>query len=195
MDDCIALAHEAGELIWRRFGIPAYFYEQAALIPGRRALQHVRRPGLDGQPPDFGDTAGHPTAGATCVGARQFLVAYNIELNAADADVAKAIARVIRESSGGMPCVKALGLYLEGPQRAQVSMNLTDFNQIDFDALYSTIEREAARLGTSIAESELIGFIPQAAYDKAPEFFNRTRGFNAARIVEVRIEQLLHSRV
>jgi glutamate formiminotransferase len=145
-------------------------------------------------PPDVGDIAEHSTAGAAVVGARNFLIAYNINLATPNTAAAKAIAAKIRESSGGFPFVKALGLHLKTPDCAQVSMNLTNFEEIPLDALYEEVAREAARLGTSIAESELIGFIPQAAYDKAPAFFRRTRGFDDTRIIEKRIAQLLHSK-
>ncbi len=187
LEDCAAIAHRAGEEIWRRFGVPVYFYEAAACIPERRPLQNTRRVGFDGRPPDIGDIAAHPTAGAVMVGARWFLIAYNINLAAPDAAIAKEIARKIRESSGGFRFVKAMGLHLNSANRAQVSMNLTNFAEIPLDELYETVQREAARLGTSIAESELIGFVPQAAVDKAPEFFRRTRGFDESKIIENRI--------
>jgi glutamate formiminotransferase len=192
--DCVTYAHLAGAEIWRRFGVPVYFYEAAALHPARRRLEKVRRIGFDGLPPDIGDIAEHPTAGAAVVGARNFLIAYNINLATPDAAMAKAIAAKIRESSGGLPFVKAMGLHLKTLDCAQVSMNLTNFAEIPLDTLYETVEREAKRLGSSIAECELIGFIPQAAYEKAPVFFRRTRGFDESRIIENRIAQLLHSK-
>ena len=125
------------------------------------------------------------------VGARNFLIAYNINLVTADASIAKQIAFRVRESSGGFRFVKAMGLHLASLGRAQVSMNLTNFAAIRLDDLYRTVEDEAARLGTAIAESELIGFIPRAAYEQAPDFFRRIRGFDEGRIIENRIEQLL----
>jgi len=191
--DCVGIAHRAGAEIWRRFGVPVYFYEAAALLDGRRRLEKVRRAGFDGVPPDIGDIAQHPTAGAAVVGARNFLIAYNINLQTRDAAIAKAIARKIRESSGGFKFVKAMGLHLASPNRAQVSMNLTNFAEIPLDALYQAVGSEAERLGTAIAESELIGFIPQAAFEQAPAFFQRARGFNETRIIENRIVQLLQS--
>jgi glutamate formiminotransferase len=187
LEDCAAIAHRAGAEIWRHFAIPVYFYEAAALNPRRRHLQNVRRTGFDGQPPDIGDIASHPTAGAVMVGARPFLIAYNINLTIPDAAVAKAIAAKIRESSGGFRFVKAMGLHLASLNRAQVSMNLTNFAEIPLDELYATVEREAARLGTAIAESELIGFIPQQAYQQAPAFFDRIRGFDQLRVIENRL--------
>ncbi|MDP9113166.1 MAG: glutamate formimidoyltransferase [Acidobacteriota bacterium] len=194
LDDCVAIAHRAGAEIWRRYGVPVYFYEKAARFAARQKLEKTRRPGFDGRPPDVGDIAEHVTAGAAMVGARPFLIAYNINLVTSDAAVARQIAVKIRESSGGFPFVKAMGLYLPSLNRAQVSMNLTDFAGIALDDLYAAVEAEAARLGTSVAESELIGFIPRAAYEQSPAFFSRTRGFSEARIIENRIAQLLQSK-
>jgi len=194
LEDCVAIAHRAGAEIWRRFGVPAYFYEAAAMDPGRRRLEKTRRTGFDGRPPDVGDIAEHESAGAAMVGARQFLIAYNINLVTPDAAIAKQIAFRVRESSGGFRFVKAMGLHLASLGRAQVSMNLTNFAGIALDDLYAAVEAEAARLGTAIAESELIGFIPRAAYERSPAFFDRIRGFNQERIIENRIAQLLQSK-
>jgi glutamate formiminotransferase len=194
LDDCTAIAHRAGAEIWRRFRVPVYFYEAAALIPERKRLEKVRRRGFDGRPPDIGDVAEHPTAGAVVVGARRFLIAYNINLATSDVGVAKEIAVKIRESSGGFRFVKAMGLHLSSLNCAQVSMNLTNFAGIPLDELYETVLHEAARLGTKIAESELIGFVPRQAYEQAPEFFRRTRGFDESRIIENRIARLLESK-
>jgi glutamate formiminotransferase len=195
LEDCAAIAHRAGEEIWRRFHVPVYFYEAAAKLPERKRLEKVRRAGFDGLPPDIGDIAEHPTAGAVMVGARNFLIAYNINLTTPDAAIAKQIAAGIRESSGGFPFVKAMGLHLPSLGRAQVSMNLTNFAGIPLDELYAAVEAEAARLGTAIAESELIGFIPRAAFEQSPAFFERIHGFNESRIIETRIGQLLQSRL
>ena len=184
LDECIDVAHQTGAEIWERFRVPVYFYEAAARIPGRRALQNVRRMGFDGRPPDIGDIPAHPTAGAGMVGARNFLIAYNVDLATPDVNVAKEIARKIRESSGGYRFVKAMGVYLVSVKRVQVSMNLTNFAEIPLDKLYQTIEEEAAGHGTSIVESELIGFVPRAAFEQAPDFFRRTWGFDESRIIE-----------
>ena len=187
LQDCIRIAHAAGAEIWRRFAIPVYFYEAAALTPARRPLQNTRRRGFDGQPPDVGEVPSHPTAGAVMVGARNFLIAYNINLATRDAAIAKAIAAKIRQSSGGFPFVKAMGLHLESAHCAQVSMNLTNFAKIPLDELYAAVESEARRLGTRITESELIGFIPRQAFEQAPSFFSRIRGFDESRIIEDRL--------
>ena len=194
LEDCAALAHRAGAEIWRRFRVPVYFYEAAARDPSRKRLEKTRRTGFDGRPPDIGDIAEHATAGAVMVGARNFLIAYNINLATPDAAIAKQIAVKIRESSGGFRFVKAMGLHLASLGRAQVSMNLTNFAGTELDGLYATVESEAARLGTTIAESELIGFIPRAAYEKSPAFFRRIRDFDESRIIENRIAQLLQSK-
>ncbi len=127
LEDCATIAHRAGAEIWRRFGVPVYFYEAAAKDASRRRLEKTRRTGFDGRPPDVGDIAEHPTAGATMVGARNFLIAYNINLMTPDAAIAKQIAFRIRESSGGFRFVKAMGLHLASLGCAQVSMNLTNF--------------------------------------------------------------------
>ena len=191
LEACVAIAHQAGEQIWERFRVPVYFYEAAALTPERRPLQNTRRKGFDGRPPDIGDIASHSTAGAVMVGARPFLIAYNVNLATPDVEIARQVAAKIRESSGGFPFVKAMGLHLATSDRAQVSMNLTNFANIPLGRLYETIQDEAARLGTSIAESELIGFVPKAAYEKFPDFFSRTRGFDESRVIENHLENRL----
>lgn len=193
LEDCVALAYRAGAEIWHRYRVPVYFYEAAARLASRKRLEHIRRPGFDGLPPDIGDIAEHATAGAVMVGARNFLIAYNINMTTPDAAIAKQIAAKVRESSGGFPFVKAMGLHLPSLGRAQVSMNLTNFAAIPLDDLYAAVEAEAGRLGTAIAESELIGFIPRAAFEQSPAFFQRIRGFNESRIIETRIGQLLQS--
>ena len=187
LEECVDVAHRAGEEIWERFRMPVYFYEAAARVPERRPLQNVRRKSFDGKPPDVGDVPEHRTAGAVMIGARHFLIAYNVNLKTPDVEVARQIARKIRESSGGFRFVKAMGLYLGSANRAQVSMNLTNFAEIPLDKLYAAIQEEAARNGTSIVESELIGFVPKAAFEKLPEFFQRTRGFEESRIIENRL--------
>ena len=165
LEECVALAHAAGHEIWRRARVPVYFYEAAALSPDRVNLAHVRRGGFEAlreqtasRPPDVGGPALHPTAGATIVGARKFLVAYNINLASADLALAQRLARKIRASSGGFPAVKALGLALESRGIVQVSINLTDYEQTGIDQVYAAVSSETEVLG-----SELIGLIPRAA--------------------------------
>ena len=127
------------------------------------------------------------------IGARPILIAYNVLLKTTDVGVARAIARKIRASSGGFPHVKAIGLYLESHGKAQVSMNLTRFAETPLDGLFATIETEAARLGTRVDSGELIGFIPRRAFEMWSSFFKRAANFGDSRIIENRIDQLLHS--
>ena len=194
MEEAVIAAHRAGEQIWSRLSLPVYFYEFAARAPGRKRLEKIRRTAFDGAPPDIGNVASHPAAGAVMVGARRILVAYNVDLKTPDVAIAKEIALRIRESSGGFKHVKAMGLYLATRDCAQVSMNLTDYAQTPLDELYATIESEAARLGSGVRAGELIGFIPQAAYAAAPGFFRKAANFSESRIIETRIAQLLHSK-
>jgi glutamate formiminotransferase len=191
MQDAVAAAHRAGEEIWRRYGVPVYFYEHAARSPERKRLERVRRKEFDGAPPDIGNLAAHSTAGASMVGARGFLIAYNVQLATRNAAIAQAIARKIRESSGGFPHVKAMGLYLPSRDCAQVSMNLTNFAETPLERVYDTIAAAAREHGTEAASSQIIGFIPRRAYEMAPEFFQRAENFEESRILETRIEQLL----
>jgi len=190
MDDAVAAANRAGGEIWKRYGVPVYFYGAAARRPNRQRLELVRRTGFDGVPPDVGDIAAHPTAGAAVVGARGFLIAYNVLLDTPDTAIAQAIARKIRESSGGFKFVKAIGLHLKTYDRAQVSMNLTNFAATPLEEVFRTIEHEAALAGTRVHSCELIGFIPQAAFDAAPEFFRRAENFIPTRIIETHLLDL-----
>ena len=191
MEQCIDAAHLAGREIWGRFRLPAYFYESAAKIAGRKRLERVRRNGFDGLPPDVGDISAHPTAGAAVIGARGFLIAFNINLATSDVENAKAIAKKIRESSGGFQFVKAIGLPLASRGCSQVSMNFVNFADTPFDEVWDAVVREAARLGTSVASSQLIGFVPRRAFERAPEFFQRAEKFAESRILETRIADLL----
>jgi glutamate formiminotransferase len=189
LEDCVRVAHRAGEKIWRRYGVPVYFYEAAARIPERKRLEKIRKTGFDGRPPDIGDIAAHPTAGAVMVGAREFLIAFNVNLTTSSVEIARTIARKVRESSGGFRHVKAMGIHLESLGSAQVSMNLTNFAETPLDDLYATIATEAERLGTSVRSSELIGFLPRRAFEMAPEFFRRAGNFEESRILETQVPQ------
>ncbi|HEY4360582.1 MAG TPA: glutamate formimidoyltransferase [Bryobacteraceae bacterium] len=190
MDDAVAAARRAGEEIWSRFGVPVYFYGAAARRPNRQRLELVRRTGFDGAPQDVGDIAEHPTAGAAVVGARGFLIAYNVLLETPDTAIAQAIAKRIRESSGGFKFVKAIGLHLKTHDRAQVSMNLTNFAATPLEEVFHTIEHEALQAGTRVHSCELIGFVPQAAFDAAPAFFRRAENFIPSRIIEAHLLDL-----
>ena len=191
MADAVAAAHRAGAGIWKRYGVPVYYYGQAAKREGRARLERVRRPGFDGAAPDEGDIAAHATAGASMVGARAFLAAYNVDLATADVGVAREIAGQIRESSGGFAHVKSIGLYLASRGRAQVSMNLTDFAETDLDAVMAAIDLAAKRVGTSVVDAEVIGFVPLRAYQQSPRFFERAGNFSSDRILENRLAQLV----
>jgi glutamate formiminotransferase len=187
--ECAATAHGAGNLIWSRYGVPIYFYEAAARSESRQPLEKTRRKGFDGAPPDVGDYAEHPTAGASVIGARGYLIAFNVNLATNNVEVARTIARKIRASTGGFHFVKAMGVYLATQDRAQVSMNFTNFAETTLDHIYDAIASEAP-----IAESQLVGFIPRRAYEQAPAFFESATNFNESRIIENRIRQLLDSK-
>jgi glutamate formiminotransferase len=190
--ECAELAHRAGHEIWRRYQVPVFFYEAAALRPERQRLEEVRRGGfeaLETRPdlPDVGNVRRHPTAGATIVGARKFLIAYNINLATDNVAVAKEIASRIRTSSGGLPCLKALGLALEARKQAQVSMNLTDFEVTPLATVFTTVRDLAAAQGVEIAGSELIGLIPRRALDGTGQLDLRWEQFDESRILENRL--------
>jgi glutamate formiminotransferase len=172
MADCIELARTFGATVADRFAIPVYLYGEAATSPGRQRLADVRRGqyeglrtqiGEEGREPDFGPAKIHRTAGAMAVGARPFLIAYNINLDSRDVELAKRIARRIRESSGGLPRVQANGFWIEELQRAQVSMNLLDFRTTPLWLVWEAVRSEAAEDGVHLAESELIGLAPVGA--------------------------------
>ena len=201
MEDCIRLAHRAGHRIWNELRIPVYFYQAAALRPDRVQLEDVRRGQFEGlldcafrdpvKAPDIGGPALHPTAGAVVVGARKFLIAYNINLKTADLAIAKSIAARIRSSGGGLPAVKALGLPLSSRGLVQVSMNLTDFEQTPVHAVYAEVHRLAATFDVEIAESELIGLMPRQALEMAFAHLLKLRDFDSQRVVENRLDELL----
>jgi glutamate formiminotransferase len=172
LEECVELARAFGKRIAERFALPVYLYAAAATRPERVRLPDVRKPQYEGlrdlirRPgwePDFGPPRLHPTAGAVAVGARPFLIAYNVNLETTDVDLAKHIARRIRESSGGFPKVQALGLWLEELRCAQVSMNLLDFTVTPLWGVFEEVERQAASGGVRVRESELIGLAPLAA--------------------------------
>jgi glutamate formiminotransferase len=198
--DCTALAHRVGEEIWRTLGVPVYFYEAAARQPGRERLENVRRGGFEGirdailhdpsRHPDIGGPELHPTAGASIVGARKFLIAFNVNLATTDLAIAKQIARTIRESSGGMRYVKALGLPLASRNQVQVSMNLTDFEQTPLHTVVDAVRREAARLGVQVAGTEIIGLLPRAVIESAAGFYLQFENFATDLVLENRFETL-----
>jgi len=172
MEEAVAAAERLGRAVAERFGLPVYLYERAARIPERRRLAVIRRGQFEGfaarladpaWAPDFGPALVHPTAGVTVIGARFFLIAFNAVLDTADAEVARAVARRVRESSGGLPAVRALGFFLARRGRAQVSMNLVDYRQTPLLAALDRVRREAEALGARVVETELIGLAPEEA--------------------------------
>lgn len=200
MAECVDLAHEAGRRIWEELRIPIYFYEAAAIRPERVKLENVRRGQFEGlreavltdalKRPDAGGPALHPTAGGVIVGARKFLVAYNINLQSDDLEVARSIARRIRESSGGFPGVKALGLPLASRGLVQVSMNLTDVDRTPIPVVYAEVQRLAAAQGIEIEESELIGLMPRKALGTAAPESLKFKEFDSQRVIENRMETI-----
>jgi glutamate formiminotransferase / formiminotetrahydrofolate cyclodeaminase len=192
--DCVLLARKAGREIWERYRIPVYYYEAAARRPERVNLETLRKGRFEGlrkevmhdpdRSPDVGDPRLHPTAGATVVGARKFLVAYNINLNTADLEIAKRIAKAVRYSSGGLRYVKAMAVDLRARGLAQVSMNLTDFEQTPVHRVFEMVKSEAARHGVSIAGSEVVGLIPRSALGAAAGFYLQLENFSATQVFE-----------
>ena len=204
LQDCVHIAEWVAEQAWRQLKIPTYLYEAAARRPERVNLENIRRGQFEGirdeiathpeRRPDFGEAALHPTAGATVVGAREFLIAYNINLKTADVAPAKTIAKRIRTSSGGFPGVKALGLELKGRNLAQISMNLTDFETTSLATVFDAVKREAAGLGVEVAASEIVGLVPQRALDGVAVETLRIENFQPELVVENRLQQALAGR-
>jgi glutamate formiminotransferase len=196
MADCVEVARRVGRTAGARFAVPIYLYEEAASQPARRHLETIRRGQFEGLAakmatagwePDFGPIVPHPTAGASVVGARMPLIAYNINLNTDQLDIAKAIAAAVRFSSGGLPFVKAMGVMLAHKGIAQVSMNLTNYEQTPIERVFDAVEREAARQGVAVLESELIGLIPAAALASTTPEHLRLTGFRSDQILENRL--------
>jgi len=177
MEECIEIAHVAGERIWNELGVPIYFYEAAAVSSDRIRLENVRRGQFEGlreavladttKQPDIGGPPLHPSAGAAIVGARKILIAFNVNLNTTDLSVARAIAKRIRASAGGFPALKALGVPLPSRGLVQVAMNFTDFERTPVHVVYAEIARLAAAQGVEIAGAELIGLMPRRALEMA----------------------------
>jgi len=199
MMECVELARQVGAEIARRFNVPVFLYEEASANPARRNLEDIRRGEFEGLAakmrapewaPDFGPATPHPSAGATVVGARMPLIAYNINLATDRLDVAKKIAATIRQSSGGFRYVKAAGFRLENRGIVQVSMNLTNFEKTPIFRVFETVKREAARYGVAILESEIVGLVPSAALTGAAEFYLQLEGFNADQVLENKLRQV-----
>jgi glutamate formiminotransferase/formiminotetrahydrofolate cyclodeaminase len=195
LDDCVAMARHAGAEIWKRYRVPVYLYEAAATSPERQNLEYIRRGQFEGiraeiatnpaRKPDFGDAGLHPTAGAVVVGARKALIAYNVFLNTADVEIAKRVAKAVRFSSGGLRFVKGAGFLVRG--LAQVSMNLTDFEQTPIHRVFEMVKGEAARHGVSVVSSEIVGLIPKKALESVAEWFLQVEKFDSSMILENRL--------
>ena len=197
MAECVALAQEVGAAVAERFGVPVFLYEEASANPARRNLEDIRRGEFEGLAakmrnaewtPDFGPAVPHPSAGASVIGARMPLIAYNINLNTNRLDVAKKIAAAIRHSSGGLRYVKAAGFMLEDRGIAQVSMNLTNYEKTPIFRVFEIVKREAARYGVSILESEIVGLVPSAALTAAAEFYLQIERFGPEQVLENRLK-------
>jgi glutamate formiminotransferase len=209
LDECAALARRAGREIWERYGIPVYFYEAAATRPERVRLENIRRGQFEGlreeaqrntdRFPDIGGPSLHPTAGAIAVGARKFLIAYNINLTSAtgtvDVSIAAAIARSIRSSNGGMAAVKAIGVLLKERGLAQVSINLTDFETTPLDRVFEAVRLEAQGRGCEIVSSEIVGLVPAKALETIAGFDLRLENFSPAQVLENRLAAALADQV
>jgi glutamate formiminotransferase/formiminotetrahydrofolate cyclodeaminase len=201
IEDCVALAHRTGHEIWARYRIPVFFYEAAAKRPDRVNLENVRRGQFErlreemkhnhDRQPDIGEPKLHPTAGVTVVGARKFLVAYNVNLNTSDVSIANKIAKAIRFSSGGLRYVKSMGVELKARHLAQVSINLTDFEQTPMHRVYEMVKREAERHGAAPVGSEIVGLIPKKAIEMAADFFLQLENFSPAQVFENKLADAL----
>src|ERR1035438_760266 len=203
LEDCVAIARRVGEEIWKRYKVPVYLYEAAAQKPDRQNLENIRRGQFEGirdeiktnpaRLPDFGEAALHPTAGAIVVGARKFLVAYNVYLNTPDVEIAKKIGKAVRFSNGGLRYVKGMGVGVRG--LAQVSMNLTDTDQTPIARVFEYVKREAARYGVLPLSSEIVGLIPKKSLEDAAEWFLQIENFDSSLILENRLAAVMSGKM
>jgi glutamate formiminotransferase/formiminotetrahydrofolate cyclodeaminase len=201
MDDCVALARQCGERMWRELQIPVYLYEKAAARPDRENLAAVRKGQFEGirdeiaakesRRPDFGDPRVHPTAGITAVGARPPLIAYNVNLGTDNVEIARKIANAVRHLSGGLRYVKALGFELKDRHQAQVSMNMVNYEGTPLFRAFEMVRREAERYGVPVVGSEIVGLVPQAALNDCADFYLRLENFGANQILENRLAAAL----
>jgi glutamate formiminotransferase len=196
MGECVALARQVGAAVAARFDLPVFLYEEASDTAFRKNLEDIRRGEFEGLAdkmadprwaPDFGPRQPHPTAGASVIGARMPLIAYNINLATNRLDVAKKIASAVRMSSGGFRFVKAMGIRLDDRDIVQVSMNLTHFEKTPIFRVFEAVRREAARYGVQILESEIVGLVPAAALVQTAEFYLQLEGFKPDQVLETRL--------
>jgi glutamate formiminotransferase / formiminotetrahydrofolate cyclodeaminase len=205
IEDCVALSKKVGREIWERYRIPVYFYEAAAQRPERTNLENIRKGQFEGvredvlknpdRAPDVGEPRLHATAGATVVGARKFLIAFNINLNTPDLEIAKKIGKNIRFSNGGLRYVKAMGVDLRARNLAQVSINMTDFEQTPLHRVFEMVKREAERYGVSIVGSEIVGLIPKRAIELTADFYLQFENFSPAQVFENKLQASLSGAV
>ena len=201
MEECIELAHSFGERYYKETGIPVYFYEDAALRPKRKRLEVIRKGQYEvlkdeaktnpDRRPDIGEACLHPTAGATVIGARKFLVAFNVNLDTPDVNIAKKIAAAVRASSGGFCHVKGIGLALEERGITQVSMNLVDYEKNSLYRVLETIRMEAKRWGVGVVETEVYGMIPVNAILESAAYYLQIAGFDPEQVLELRLLELM----
>src|SRR5580693_9239060 len=201
LEECVRLAERVAGEIWSKLHVPVYLYESAARRPDRVNLENIRRGQFEAvvremgvapeRNPDVGDAVCHPTAGAIVVGARKFLIAYNVNLGTPDVAIAKKIAKTIRFSSGGFRFVKSMGVTLASRNLAQVSINLTDFEQTPMHLVYETVRREAERYGVPVVGSEIVGLIPKKALEMSAEYFLRFENFRPELVLEHRIAEAM----
>src|SRR5215470_5964306 len=201
LEDCVALAKRVGQEIWSRYRIPIFFYEAAATRPDRVNLENVRKGQFEGlreemkknhdRQPDIGEPKLHPTAGVTVVGARKFLIAYNVNLSTPDIGVANKIARAIRFSNGGFRYVKSMGVELKARNLAQVSINLTDYEQTPMHRVYEAVKREAERYGVMPVSSEIVGLVPKKAIEMAADYFLQLENFSPSQVFENKLADAL----
>ena len=204
LEECVRLAERVAGEIWSKLRVPVYLYEAAAKRPDRVNLENIRRGQFEAlvremgtvpeRHPDVGDAICHPTAGATVVGARKFLIAYNVNLGTPDVAIAKKIARTIRFSNGGFRFVKSMGVMLTSRNQAQVSINLTDFEQTPMHLVFETVRREAERYGVPVVGSEIVGLIPKKAIEMSAEYFLRYENFRPELVLENRIAEAVGAR-
>jgi glutamate formiminotransferase len=198
MADCVALARDVGQTVAQRFSVPVFLYEEAAGAPHRRNLEDIRRGQFEGLPeklkdpawaPDFGAAAAHASLGASVIGARMPLIAYNVNLATSDLEIAKKIAKAIRHSSGGYRYVKAMGVMLSERNLAQVSINMTDFKKTPLFRVFETVRAEAARYGVNVIGSEIVGLLPAEALIDSADYFLRLENFSPSQVLERRIRE------
>jgi len=200
MEECVEFSRKFAEVFHRETQVPVYFYEESALRPERRKLEVIRKGQYEAlkeeiakpeRHPDIGEPKLHPTAGATVIGARKFLVAFNVNLHTKDVNIAKAIAKAIRSSSGGFSAVKAIGLELKERGMTQVSMNIVDYEKNALYRVLELIKAEAKRWGISIAETEVYGMVPVAALLESTSYYMQIADFDPNQVIELRLLDLL----